>query len=112
MALQKLRYLLATSVDFLIIFFAINLIVDMKYGFEIFIIFGFLVPIRIIMVATLVDVSIKKKLLSLFSALLIFMLAIYWGHNNENWILYLIIVIASVDFIRDLKNTIFVSRRE
>lgn len=108
MFMQTLRYVLAAIANFLIAFYAIDLLMDIKYGFTIFLIFGFLVPIRMVMIMTLENKSFQKKLLNLVSSFIILVLAIYWGRHNEEWLLYVIALFAVIEFVRDIRNTLLV----
>jgi NADH:ubiquinone oxidoreductase subunit K len=106
MIIQLVRFILATLANFAVFLIAYDLIQNPKYGFGIFLIFGFFIPIRIIMILTASNVNWSKKLLFLSSSTTIVFLSLYWSRYNEDWLLMFILGIAAIDSLVDLNSVV------
>ncbi len=100
--MQIIRFLLATLIDLGVIFISFDLIVDPKYGYGIFIIFVFLIPIRLIMIFTSPNMQINKKFILSSTSFSVFLLSLIWAQYNYSGLLMIIIGIVIVDFGVDL----------
>lgn len=108
---QLFRFLLASIFDLLVILVSYDLITNPKYGFGIYLIFGFFIPFRIIMILTVPEVNWRKKLLLISTSMGVFFLSLYWAKGNQNCILYVILVISLWDLFKDLSAVITIIKK-
>lgn len=103
MLLKSIRYSFALLFDVAALLVTYDLLIDLKYGFGIFLLFGFFVPFRMILILTAPQISRSRKMLFLATSFVTLLLLIYWSRNNLDWLLWLICGLATIDVFVDSK---------
>jgi hypothetical protein len=103
MLLKSIRYSFALLFDVAVLLVTYDLLIDLKYGFGIFLLFGFFVPFRMILILTAPQISRNRKMLFLATSFVTLLLSIYWSRNNLDWLLWLICGLATIDVFVDSK---------